>query len=126
MDSRFAAVLSVLLAVMLFGCMQPAAPSPTPAVTPTPTVSPSPIFAPEDQATLACKLLCENELAKGRDLSNGPCLSNEIVEDWVCDVAHEPRQAVDNLPENQCPAFREGRAKHFVEVTPECKFIKKW
>ena len=42
----------------------------------------------------------------------------------VCDVAHSPREAVDDLPENQCADFREGRAHHFVEVTPDCRFIR--
>ena len=58
-------------------------------------------------------------------MTNGPCLSNEIVEDWVCDVAHSPRQAVDDLPENQCPAYGD-KASHFVEVDPDCNFIRKY
>ena len=57
-------------------------------------------------------------------LENGPCLSNNIAPDWVCDVAHSPRQAVDNLPENQCSAFREGKAHHFIEVDENCELIK--
>ncbi len=43
---------------------------------------------------------------------------------WVCDVAHSPREDVDNLPENQCREFGEGKANHFVEVNPNCEFIK--
>lgn len=63
------------------------------------------------------------------DLSDrSPCLSDNNPEwnisDWVCDVAHSPRQAIDDLPENQCAAFREGRAHHFVEVDPKCEFIR--
>ena len=70
-----------------------------------------------------CVELCKQQTI---DLSNGPCLSNEIISDWVCDVAHLPRQSVDDLPENQCQDFREGKAKHFVEVTPNCKLIRKY
>jgi len=55
---------------------------------------------------------------------NSECLDNEILTGWVCDVAHLPRQQVDNLPENQCSAYRRGQAKHFIEVTPECEFIR--
>jgi len=75
-----------------------------------------------------CIKACEDTVKTGRDLSNGPCLLNPIQEypNWVCDVAHEPRQVVDNSPENQCSVFREGRASHFVEVTPECSFIKSY
>ena len=59
---------------------------------------------------------------------NGPCLSDNNSEwniaDWVCDVAHSPRQDVDNLPENQCQAFRNSQAHHFVEVDSSCNFIR--
>ncbi len=45
--------------------------------------------------------------------------------DWVCDIAHSPRQSeIDDLPENQCSAYREGRAKHFVEVDMNCNLIR--
>lgn len=77
----------------------------------------------EQQAKDACIQLCQSEKAKGTNLDNGPCLSNEIVNDWVCDVAHLPRQAVDNLAGNQCSAFGK-TAQHFVEVDPECGFIR--
>jgi hypothetical protein len=65
---------------------------------------------------------CQKQLETGADLSKGPCLSNEIAPDWVCDVAHNPRQAVDDEPANQCPAYWD-TAHHFVEVDPQCNFI---
>jgi hypothetical protein len=72
-----------------------------------------------------CVNLCTAALEKGENLSAGPCLANPINNtDYVCDVAHSPRQKTDNLPENQCSAYREGKAHHFVEVTPECEVIK--
>ena len=81
--------------------------------------------SPEEQAKTKCIELCEGSAI---DLSDGPCLSDDNpnwdVEGWVCDVAHSPRQDVDNRPENQCREFREGKASHFVEVDPECEFIK--
>jgi len=69
---------------------------------------------------------CKNAMIRGVDLSNGPCLLNPIpgLKDWVCDVAHNPRQPVDNLPENQCSSFREGKAKHFVEIDTACNLIR--
>ena len=74
---------------------------------------------------LECKGLCkQNKIYYGENFSNGPCLSNEIKPDWVCDVAHNPRQPIDDLPENQCSAYIEGKAKHFVEVTETCELIK--
>ncbi len=71
-----------------------------------------------------CLEVCKEEKQSGSDLSNGPCLGNPIVEGWVCDIAHSPRQDIDNKPENQCSFFREGKAKHFVELDMDCKVIK--
>ncbi|MDA8218912.1 MAG: hypothetical protein M0Z94_15000 [Dehalococcoidales bacterium] len=61
---------------------------------------------------------------EGMDFSNGPCLSQEIVPDWCVDMAHNPRQPADDLPENQCQSFREGRVKHFVELDPDGNLIR--
>jgi hypothetical protein len=72
-----------------------------------------------------CIQICKSS---NKDLSNGPCLSDNNLEwnvnDWVCDIAHSPRQTVDNLPENQCSAFRSGQAHHFVEVDVNCNLIR--
>lgn len=77
----------------------------------------------EQQAIEECEMICLiNSWENG--WQDGPCLSNEIIGDWVCDVAHSPRQPVDDLPENQCSAFREGKARHFVELSPDCTVIK--
>ena len=62
--------------------------------------------------------------AEGMDFSNGPCLAEEIVSDWCVDVAHNPRQPVDNRPENQCRSFREGRVHHFVELDLDGNLIR--
>jgi len=75
-------------------------------------------------AIQACIDLCQAELRKGTDLSAGPCLSNEVVPDWVCDVAHSPRQDVDNIPKNQCSAYLQKQAHHFVEVDENCNLIR--
>ena len=59
----------------------------------------------------------------GVDMSSGPCLG-VIKPGWVADVAHDPRQDVDDDAENQCEAYRSGEADHFVELTPEGEFIR--
>ena len=64
------------------------------------------------------------KVQEGVDMTLGPCLDNELDVDWVLDIAHEPRQAIDNFPENQCSAFREGKAKHFVELDPAGNLIQ--
>ena len=80
--------------------------------------------ANESLAISKCKDLFRQEKALGKDFSSGPCLSSEIIPDWACDVAHNPREEVDNNPENQCSAFREGKAHHFVELDTEGNLIK--
>ncbi|MFA6489181.1 MAG: hypothetical protein WCT52_00705 [Candidatus Micrarchaeia archaeon] len=75
-----------------------------------------------------CISECQRQMLSGRDLSSGPCLLDGIPDypDWVCDAAHSPRIAVDNLPENQCSAYASGRARHFIEVSPDCKLIQEY
>jgi hypothetical protein len=72
----------------------------------------------------ACAAACRTALESKQDLSSGPCLSEKLMNDWVCDVAHSPRTAADNQPENQCQAFRKGEAHHFTEVDTECRVIR--
>ena len=52
----------------------------------------------------------------GVDFSTGPCLSNALLPVWVADVVHSPRIPLDDLPENQCTAYTDGVAKHYVEL----------
>ncbi|MEM1536032.1 MAG: hypothetical protein QXQ82_02515 [Candidatus Pacearchaeota archaeon] len=72
-----------------------------------------------------CRKACRDALSAGRDLSEGPCLLDPMSNaEWVCDIAHKPREAIDNLRENQCNAWHNGTAKHFIELTPNCELIK--
>ena len=80
--------------------------------------------ADEDLAIAKAQELWRAALLSGEDLSNGPCLSNEVIPGWVADIVHSPRQDVDNLPANQCSAYRAGTAKHFVELDPQGNLIK--
>ena len=77
----------------------------------------------EEDAKKMCVTACFRSFADGIDLANGPCLGS-VAEDWVCDVAHDPRKPVDDLEENQCEAYREGDAHHFVEVSLDCTVIR--
>lgn len=75
------------------------------------------IAAPE------CEKLCIQKKQSGTNLENGPCIGNIFLKNWVCDVAHSPRQSVDDLQENQCSEFGK-TAKNFVEVDADCEVIK--
>ena len=61
-------------------------------------------------------------LNKKTDMTSGPCLGT-IKTDWVLDIAHLPRESVDNLPENQCGDYLLGKAHHFVEMTDRGEII---
>ena len=80
--------------------------------------------ADKNLATAAAKELWRSMLTQGTDLSQGPCLSNNLIPGWVADIAHNPRIPNDDMPENQCSAYREGQAKHFIELDPEGNFIR--
>lgn len=72
----------------------------------------------------AARARYEEVHGEGVDLSTGPCLG-VIGPDWVADIAHKPRQPVDDDPANQCEEYRTGTVKHFVELTLEGEFIRK-
>ncbi|HBQ50720.1 TPA: hypothetical protein DD690_01925 [Candidatus Daviesbacteria bacterium] len=77
-----------------------------------------------DIAVNQAKYLFEMQNQQTEDLSLGPCLSNALMPDWVADIAHNPRETIDDLPGNQCPAYLEGRARHFVELDLEGNLIR--
>ncbi len=77
-----------------------------------------------DKAVAAAKFIYAGKAHE--DLSAGPCLSEGIpgLSDWVVDVAHDPRLAVDDQPANQCQSYRDGKTHHFVELTPGGQLIR--
>jgi len=86
---------------------------------------PDDLMANKEVASIDCVNLCIKEQSKGTILSEGPCLSDEIVEGWACDVVHNPRvKLIDNKEQNQCQSCITGEVKHFVEVNQECKFVR--
>lgn len=80
--------------------------------------------ADKDLAIAKAYELYRQAIFDGTDLSQGPCLSNKVIDGWVADIAHDPRQDVDNDPANQCSAYRSGEAKHFVELDPSGALIR--
>lgn len=69
-----------------------------------------------DTAVNQAKFLYSQKRSRGEDFSKGSCLSEALMPGWVVDMVHNPREPIDDLPENQCLSYREGRAKHFVEL----------
>lgn len=77
-----------------------------------------------DRAMNQSQHLYEESKKQKVNLSSGPCLSNAVIPGWVVDIVHNPRQSLDDLPENQCSAFLEGTAKHFVELDLEGDLVR--
>ncbi len=79
-----------------------------------------------DAAIAAARAAYEKERIAGTDFRRGPCIANPLPapSNWVADVAHDPRRPVDDDPANQCSAYREGQADHFVELDPDGNVIR--
>ena len=78
-------------------------------------------------AIAAARAAYEKAELEGTDFSRGPCLADPLpppADDWVADVAHDPRQPIDDDPSNQCAEYRSGEAKHFVELDPDGDYIR--
>jgi hypothetical protein len=80
----------------------------------------------QERAIEAAMDAYDKAIADGVDMSNGPCIADELedVPGWSVDVAHDPRQEIDNDPANQCPAYRDGRTTHFVELDEDGELIR--
>ena len=77
-----------------------------------------------DNAIAAAIALYTVRAKEKMDMSKGPCLTNDLVPGWVVDIVHVPREAVDDLPTNQCQAYLEGRAYHFVELDSNGNLVR--
>jgi hypothetical protein len=79
-----------------------------------------------EKAVDEAQVVFRQSQATGQDLSAGPCISESLpgLADWVADIAHDPRQSVDDQPANQCQRYRSGEAHHFVELAPDGQLIR--
>jgi hypothetical protein len=79
-----------------------------------------------DRAVDMAQAAYDEFVGSGADLSVGPCISESLprLPDWVVDIAHDPRQSIDDAPENQCQRYRDGEAEHFVELDEDGTLIK--
>lgn len=82
------------------------------------------LVAERERAIALAQALYAEKKAAGVDFSSGPCLSEDLMPGWVADIVHTPRQAVDDLPENQCQEYRAGRAFRRVELDPDGNVVR--
>lgn len=80
--------------------------------------------ANQTEAIAAAKALYIQQKSAGVDFSNGPCLSEEVIPGWAVDIAHSPRQGVDDFSQNQCASYSSGKVKHFVELDLDGNLIR--
>jgi len=68
----------------------------------------------------------QQAVTRGDDLATGPCIAESLPDlaDWVADIAHDPREDVDDDTDNQCERYRQGEASHFVELDPDGELIR--
>ena len=82
------------------------------------------VVAEREQAIALAQELYAQQKEEGVDFSKGPCLSEDLMEGWVADIVHNPRQPVDDVPENQCQSYRSGKAFRLVELDPDGNVIR--
>jgi hypothetical protein len=106
---RCLSLLALIAALLLTGC---GAGSPSQDV--------------RDRAVSEAMQAYREEKASGTDFARGPCIAEQLpgLDDWVADIAHQPRQPVDDQPANQCQRFRNGEAHHFVELDPSGHLVR--
>jgi hypothetical protein len=78
------------------------------------------------EAQAAYDRASKNKSQFDEGFDEGPCIAESLpgLPDWVADIAHDPRQAVDDEATNQCQRYREGEAHHFVELDPDGNLIR--
>lgn len=77
-------------------------------------------IAPEEVAKALCVRECISRLSTGEDLRLGPCLSDAIAPGWACDIAHDPREPVDDRAPFSCPVTTSGKPYRLVELDGTC------
>lgn len=77
-----------------------------------------------DEAVRQALQLYKDKKSTGYDFSTSKCFTNDLMKNWAVDLVHVPRNSSDNLPENQCHSFLEGRAKHLIEIDKDGNLIR--
>lgn len=78
----------------------------------------------KSQAMKEAKSVYEHQQAAGVSFANGQCIAESLMPDWVADIVHNPRDPMDDLPENQCQSYRAGSTHHFVELDLQGNIIR--
>jgi hypothetical protein len=81
-----------------------------------------PAFVENQNRAVSCALdLYAQKKAEGMQFSS-QCLGT--CEDYAVDIVRVPRTSEDNLVENQCADFREGKVSHFIELDKDGEIVR--
>lgn len=76
----------------------------------------------EQQETISCASeLYAKEAVKGTEFTS-QCLGT--CRNYVIDIVHVPRASEDDISENQCSDFLNGKAKHFIELNSQGQIVR--
>lgn len=70
-------------------------------------------------AVTRAQVLLKERVARGDNLSAGPCLAEDLILNWSADIVHNPRIPADNYDVNRCRRYISGVTKHLVEITED-------
>jgi hypothetical protein len=82
------------------------------------------VSAEYDKAASQARKAYEDKKKARVDFSDGPCLTNDLITNWALDLVHNPREKIDDLKENQCQSYLEGRTKHFIEMDQNGNIVR--
>ena len=80
-----------------------------------------PLYVSEQEKTILC---ANNLYQQNKSIINFSSQCLGICSDYAVDIVHIPRSEEDNLPENQCEAFRNGQVTHFIELDKDGEIVK--
>lgn len=65
----------------------------------------------------------DDALTSSGDISDGPCLKEELIPNWSLDLVHHPREDADDELQNQCYNYITGKTRHLIEFDLRGNFI---
>lgn len=81
-----------------------------------------PSYVSEQQEAVTCAFsLYDSEKEKGIEFKS-QCLGD--CGEYAVDIVNVPRNQEDNLEENQCQEYREGKVSKFIEIDKERSIVR--
>jgi len=81
-----------------------------------------PDYVSEQQEAISGAMELYNKSKESGMEFNYQCLGS--VGDYAVDIVHVPRTEEDNLPENQCQDYKEGKVHHFIELDKDGNVVR--